>query len=287
VQGECFGFLGPNGAGKTSTMRMLSCMSPRDGGVLEVLGLDPRSEPRRLKSRLGVVAQELNLDLELSVYENLVTYARYFEVPRAERDARARELLALVGLEDRAEDAVDKLSGGMKRRLQIARALVNRPDLVLLDEPTTGLDPQARRVVWDRLRELRRRGATLILTTHYMDEAEQLCDRIAIMDAGRVVHEGSPEATIRAVVGREVLELRAEGAVADDVIALLAPLARGHQRHRDLLVFHADDAEGLAAVVRDAGSRADFLAARRATLEDVFLSLTGRSLREGDPGDPA
>jgi len=284
AQGECFGFLGPNGAGKTSTMRMLSCMSPRDDGVLEVLGLDPSTAPRRLKSRLGVVAQELNLDLELSVRENLVTYARYFEVPRGERDRRASDLLALVGLEDRADDAVDKLSGGMKRRLQIARALVNRPELVLLDEPTTGLDPQARRVVWDRLRELRRAGATLILTTHYMDEAEQLCDRVAIMDAGRVVRDGPPDAMIRAEVGREVLELRVEGPVADDVMALLGPLARGHQRHDDLLVVHADDAEALAALVRESGLAAEFLAARRATLEDVFLSLTGRSLREADPG---
>jgi lipooligosaccharide transport system ATP-binding protein len=261
-------------------MRMLACMSPRDAGELSVLGLDPAREPRRLKGRLGAVAQEANLDLELSVRENLVVYARYFEVPRAERGPRADELLELVGLSERADDEVDRLSGGMRRRLQIARALVNRPELVLLDEPTTGLDPQARRVVWDRLRELRRRGATLVLTTHYMDEAEQLCDRLVIMDEGRIVRAGPPAAMIREEVGREVLELRADDAQARALLELLGPRASGHQRHGDLLVLFTDDADALGTTARDAGHGAEILAARRATLEDVFLHLTGRSLRE-------
>jgi lipooligosaccharide transport system ATP-binding protein len=192
ARGECFGFLGPNGAGKTTTMRMLSCLSPRDAGELTVLGLDPALAPRALKRRLGVVAQDTTLDLELTVRENLLVFARYFDIPRPEARERADEILGLMALSDRADDAVDRLSGGMRRRLQIGRALINRPELLLLDEPTTGLDPQARHAVWERLRLLRSGGATLVLTTHYMDEAAQLCDRLVVMDHGRIVREGRP-----------------------------------------------------------------------------------------------
>jgi lipooligosaccharide transport system ATP-binding protein len=277
---ECFGFLGPNGAGKTTTMRMLACMSPRDGGQLAVLGMDPELRPREIKRRLGVVAQDVNLDLELTVRENLLVYARYFDLPRAEAAARAEELLAFVGLGERAGDAVDRLSGGMRRRLQIARALVNRPRMVLLDEPTTGLDPQARHVVWERLRALKRRGAALVLTTHYMDEAAQLCDRIVIMDGGRIVREGTPAGLVAEEVGREVLELRLAPADIPGLLARLDGRARGHQVEGDLLLLFSDDAEALHAEARATGIGMELQAARRAGLEDVFLALTGRSLRE-------
>ncbi len=261
-------------------MRMLACMSPRDGGELRVLGLDPERHPREIKRRLGVVAQDVNLDLELTVRENLLVYARYFDLPRAEAAARADELLAFVGLAERAGDAVDKLSGGMRRRLQIARALVNRPRMVLLDEPTTGLDPQARHVVWERLRALKKRGAALVLTTHYMDEAAQLCDRLVIMDAGRIVREGTPAGLVAAEVGREVLELRLAPADIPGLLARLDGRARGHQVEGDLLLLFADDAEALHAEARATGVAMELQAARRAGLEDVFLALTGRSLRE-------
>jgi lipooligosaccharide transport system ATP-binding protein len=261
-------------------MRMLACMSPRDGGELSVLGMDPERRPREIKRRLGVVAQDVNLDLELTVRENLLVYARYFDLPRAEAAARAEELLAFVGLSERAEDAVDKLSGGMRRRLQIARALVNRPRMVLLDEPTTGLDPQARHVVWERLRALKRQGAALVLTTHYMDEAAQLCDRIVIMDGGRIVREGTPAGLVAEEVGREVLELRLAPADIPGLLARLDGRARGHQVEGDLLLLFSDDAEALHAEARATGVAMELQAARRAGLEDVFLALTGRSLRE-------
>jgi lipooligosaccharide transport system ATP-binding protein len=277
--GECFGLLGPNGAGKTTTMRMLCCLSPRDAGELEVLGLDPARAPRELKRRIGVVGQEGSLDLELSVRENLLVYARYFAIPGEVAKGRAAELLRLVALEDRADEAVDRLSGGMRRRLQIARALVNRPELVLLDEPTTGLDPQARHVVWERLRALRASGVTVVVTTHYMDEAEQLCDRIVVMDHGRVMREGRPADLIAAEVGREVLELR----VGPEDVARLQGLLDGGLgvlAESDLVQLYGDDAEALHARLREAGVGGRLQAARRATLEDVFLRLTGRLLRE-------
>jgi lipooligosaccharide transport system ATP-binding protein len=277
---ECFGFLGPNGAGKTTTMRLLACLSRRDAGELSVLGMDPDREPRRLKSRIGVVAQEVNLDLELTVRENLLVYARYFDIPRATALARAEELLRFVQLHERADDQVDRLSGGMKRRLQIARALVNEPDLVLLDEPTTGLDPQARHLVWERLRELKRRGTTLILTTHYMEEAAQLCDRLVIMDHGRIVREGTPEALVAGEVGREVLELRIDSERIAPLLAYLDGHARGHQIAGDLLLIFGDDAEELHRLAVASGIPSELNAVRRATLEDVFLALTGRSLRD-------
>ncbi len=279
-RGECFGFLGPNGAGKTTTMRMLACLSSRDAGDLEVLGLDPERSQRELKAHLGVVAQETTLDLELTVLENLVVFARYFDLVGGPAHARARQLLDFVGLGDRADDPVERLSGGMKRRLQVARALVNDPKLVLLDEPTTGLDPQARHVVWERLRALRRAGTTLVLTTHYMDEAAQLCDRLVIMDEGRIARSGTPAELLEEVTGRDVLELRVEPDAVEGVLAALLPRSRGHQLEGTLLLLFADDAERLWAEARHDGVAAELQAARRAGLEDVFLALTGRRLRD-------
>jgi lipooligosaccharide transport system ATP-binding protein len=278
--GECFGFLGPNGAGKTTTMRMLSCLTPRDEGELRVLGIDPDDEPRALKRQLGVVAQDTTLDLELTVRENLMVYARYFDIPRPEAGRRSHELLGMMALTDRADDAVDRLSGGMRRRLQIARALVNRPRLVLLDEPTTGLDPQARHAVWERLRALRRGGATLVLTTHYMDEAAQLCDRLVIMDAGRIVRAGRPADLVAREVGREVLELRLAPADVPVLLEHLGGWTRGHEVDGDLVLLFTDDAEALHAQARLAPVRTRLQAARAAGLEDVFLRLTGRRLRD-------
>jgi lipooligosaccharide transport system ATP-binding protein len=278
--GECFGFLGPNGAGKTTTMRMLACLSPRDAGELRVLGIDPGERPRELKRRLGVVAQDTTLDLELTVRENLLVYARYFDIPRAEAARRASELLGLMALSDREGDEVDRLSGGMRRRLQIARALINRPSLILLDEPTTGLDPQARHAVWERLRALRGAGATLVLTTHYMDEAAQLCDRLVIMDAGRVVRAGRPGDLVAREVGREVLELRVDPAGVGALLAHVDGRARGHEVDGDLVLLFADDAEALHAHARRGPVPVRFQSARPAGLEDVFLRLTGRRLRD-------
>ncbi len=278
--GECFGFLGPNGAGKTTTMRMLSCLALRDAGELEVLGDDPQARPRQVKARLGVVAQELNLDLELTVRENLVVYGRYFALPRHVAAQRADELLEFVRLTDRGDWTVDRLSGGMQRRVQIARALINEPEVVLLDEPTTGLDPQARHLVWDRLRALRRRGVTLVLTTHYMDEAEQLCDRLLVMDHGRILREGRPDQLIADEVGREVLELVPAG----DGSALLAGLSghiRGHSHRGDALLLFTDDAEAVHQLAQAIEPECRRRAIRRATLEDVFLQVTGHDLRDG------
>src|SRR4051812_44577198 len=207
-RGEAFGFLGPNGAGKSSTMRMIGCVSPASGGELRVLGLDPRTDGPRIRARLGVVPQRDTLDEELTVRENLLVYARYFGIPKAAAAAKAEELLEFAQLTERAGSKVEPLSGGMRRRLTIARSLVNDPEILLLDEPTTGLDPQARHVLWDRLFRLKRQGVTLVITTHYMDEAEQLCDRLVVMDHGRIVAEGSPRSLIADYSTREVLELR-------------------------------------------------------------------------------
>ncbi|MGD9570528.1 MAG: ABC transporter ATP-binding protein [Thermoleophilia bacterium] len=278
--GACFGFLGPNGAGKTTTMRMLSCLAPRDAGDLVVLGFDPDREPRALKRQMGVVAQDTTLDLELTVRQNLLVYARYFDIPRDEAARRADELLGLMALSDRGGDPVDRLSGGMRRRLQIARALVNRPRLVLLDEPTTGLDPQARHAVWERLRLLRAGGATLVLTTHYMDEASQLCDRLVIMDKGRIVREGAPADLVAREAGREVLELRVAAADRPALLAAAAGGASGHEVDGDLVLLFTDDAEALHGRIRAAGVPAALQAARPGGLEDVFLRLTGRHLRD-------
>jgi len=280
-RGEVFGFLGPNGAGKTSTMRMVSCTSAPTGGTLRVLGLDPVADGPQIRSRIGVVPQEDNLDTELSVWDNFILYGRYFGLPRPLLRERAEELLEFARLTERRDDRVDPLSGGMKRRLTIARALINDPEMVLLDEPTTGLDPQARHLLWDRLYGLKRRGVTLILTTHYMDEAEQLCDRLVVMDEGRIVDEGSPRQLIERHVTAEVVELR----FADhDAQARALPVAREvadrHEALADRLLLYTDDGEATRAALADRGVDAVTELTRRATLEDVFLALTGRTLVE-------
>ena len=278
TRGEAFGFLGPNGAGKSSTMRMISCVSPPTGGVLSILGMDPRRDGPRIRARLGVCPQLDNLDIELTVRENLTTYARFFGIARAEARRRADELLRFVQLAERANSKVDPLSGGMKRRLTIARALVNEPEVVLLDEPTTGLDPQARHLVWERLFRLRQQGVTLVLTTHYMDEAEQLCDRLVVMDGGRIVAEGSPRALIERYSTREVVELRF---TTDDQAAYADKLAGLGERLEvlpDRILLYVGDGDGAAAEVQRRALHPASVLVRRSSLEDVFLHLTGRTL---------
>jgi lipooligosaccharide transport system ATP-binding protein len=276
--GEAFGFLGPNGAGKTSAMRMIACASPVSAGELRVFGLDPRTHASAIKARLGVVPQADNLDNEITVRENLLMYARYFDIPAAAARSRADALLDFVQLSDRAGSQVEPLSGGMKRRLTIARALVNEPDLVLLDEPTTGLDPQARHLIWERLYRLKRQGATLLLTTHYMDEAEQLCDRLVVMDKGRIVAEGSPRQLIDRHVTREVLELRLSPEVRASLNGRLRAFADRIEQLHDRLQLYTADGEHALEQVRAAGIPIESALVRRASLEDVFLRLTGRTL---------
>jgi lipooligosaccharide transport system ATP-binding protein len=277
ARGESFGFLGPNGAGKSSTMRMIGCVSPRTGGELTVLGLDPERDGPRIRARLGVVPQQDTLDTELTVRENIVIYGRYFGLSRRELQGRAQQLLSFVQLDERANDRVEPLSGGMKRRLTIARALVNEPELLLLDEPTTGLDPQARHALWDRLFRLKQQGVTLVLTTHYMDEAEQLCDRLVIMDRGRIAEEGSPVELIRRLSTREVVELRFPGeAPAVDAAAFDGRVARV-EALPDRVLLYTDDGDALVPVAHEKLHPQSVLV-RRSTLEDVFLRLTGRTL---------
>ncbi len=299
--GEAFAMLGPNGAGKSSTMRMISTISPLTSGSLQVLGRDPATDGAAIRARLGVVAQEDNLDDALTVRENLMVYARYFGLSWREAKARANELLEFARLVDRANSQVGTLSGGMKRRLTIARALVNDPELVLLDEPTTGLDPQARHLLWERLYQLKERGATLLLTTHYMDEAEQLADRLVVMDGGRIVAEGSPSELIAQHVTREVLEVRfadrASGRTPDrtehhepdggdpggGIDAPLTELTRLGLKTEplaDRILIYTDDGESTVAKLINEGLTPTSTLIRRASLEDVFLALTGRSLEE-------
>jgi lipooligosaccharide transport system ATP-binding protein len=281
--GEAFGFLGPNGAGKSTTMRMIGCVSPPTSGSLNIFGMDAAANGRKIRGRLGVVPQLDTLDKELSVMENLVLYGRYFDIPRAECKRRAKELLEFVQLSERADSVVDQLSGGMMRRLSITRSLINKPDLLLLDEPTTGLDPQARHVVWDRLYRLKHDGVTLIITTHYMDEAEQLCDRLVVMDGGRIAATGSPRSLIEQYSTKEVLELR------------FSPNGDGQHHHQilgddpsglgeriemlpDRTLVYADDGEAALAAVHARGVQPTSSLVRRSSLEDVFLHLTGRTL---------
>ncbi len=278
--GESFGFLGPNGAGKTSTMRMIGCVSPVTSGLLRVLGMDPAFDGPRIKARLGVVPQQDTLDMELTVRENLIIYGRYFDLSRAESRRRADELLEFVHLLDRGDDQVEPLSGGMKRRLTIARSLINEPSLLLLDEPTTGLDPQARHLLWDRLYSLKQRGVTLVLTTHYMDEAEQLCDRLVVMDKARIVAEGSPRELIDRYSTREVTELRFGPGVAETLDGRLDGIAERVEHLPDRILLYADDGEAAVAETHARGLRPETVLVRRSTLEDVFLRLTGRSLIE-------
>ncbi|MDP9273520.1 MAG: ABC transporter ATP-binding protein [Chloroflexota bacterium] len=280
LAGEAFGFLGPNGAGKTSTMRMIACSSPISAGELTVIGMDPRTQAAEIKARLGVVPQLDNLDTELTVRENLEMYARYFDIPDAVARQRAAELLEFVQLSERADDQVEPLSGGMKRRLTIARSLINEPELIMADEPTTGLDPQARHLLWERLYRLKQRGATLIITTHYMDEAEQLCDRLVVMDKARIVAEGSPRELIDRYSTRDVLELRFSEAVRASLNGRLTELADRVEELPDRHLLYTDDGEAALERVHQRGIEIDSALVRRATLEDVFLRLTGRSLIE-------
>ena len=276
--GEAFGFLGPNGAGKSSTMRMIGATSPVTEGTLRVLGRDPANDGPEIRARLGVVPQEDALDTQLSLAENLLIYGRYFDLPRKVLRERIGELLDFVQLTDRRDTKVDALSGGMKRRLVIARSLINDPELVLLDEPTTGLDPQARHVLWDRLYRLKQRGVTLVLTTHYMDEAEQLCDRLVIMDAGRIVAEGSPKQLIAAHTSREVVELRFPVGAQEAALDHLDGLADRMEVLPDRVLLSTDDADATLEAVFSRGLSPAGTVTRRSTLEDVFLHLTGRRL---------
>jgi lipooligosaccharide transport system ATP-binding protein len=281
-RGEAFGFLGPNGAGKSSTMRMIGCVSPPSGGELSILGMNPLVDGAAIRARLGVCPQDDTLDIELTVRENLLIYGRYFGLPRSVISERTAKLLEFVQLTERADDQVEPLSGGMKRRLTIARSLINEPEVLILDEPTTGLDPQARHVVWDRLFRLKQQGVTLILTTHYMDEAEQLCDRLVVMDAGKIAAEGSPRELIETYSTPEVLELRfhvsdheqAAEKVADAPSERMEVLA-------DRILLYVANGDTALATVRSLGLEPLTSLVRRSTLEDVFLRLTGRRLDDG------
>jgi lipooligosaccharide transport system ATP-binding protein len=279
-RGEAFGFLGPNGAGKSSTMRMIGCTSPRTDGTLRVFGLDAATHGKQIRARLGVVPQADQLDTELTVVENLVIYGRYFDIPRAECKRRAAELLEFVQLTERAGSKVEPLSGGMKRRVTIARSLINEPELLLLDEPTTGLDPQARHVLWDRLYRLKQQGVTLVLTTHYMDEAEQLCDRLVVMDGGCIVAAGSPRELIEEHSTREVLELRFPAGTNEAAAPGIEGIGERSEVLPDRILVYAHDGEKALAMVHDRGIAPESALVRRSSLEDVFLRLTGRTLVE-------
>ena len=276
--GEALGFLGPNGAGKTSTMKMITTVSPITGGQMQVFGLDPATDGPAIRSRLGVVPQENNLDEELTVAENLYIYGRYHDLSKSEIRSRSADLLEFAQLVEKRDAKVESLSGGMKRRLIIARALINEPDLVILDEPTTGLDPQARHILWDRLYRLKQDGATLIITTHYMDEAEQLCDRLVVMDKGKIVAEGSPAQLIEQFSTREVVELRFPPGGVESGVERLNGLAKRTEALADRLLLYTDDADTLVEDIHHSGVEFDQRLTRRSTLEDVFLHLTGRRL---------
>jgi lipooligosaccharide transport system ATP-binding protein len=277
-RGEAFGFLGPNGAGKSSTMRMIAAVSPVTGGVLRILGMDPAVHGPAIRSRLGVCPQEDTLDNELNVFDNLYIYGRYFGIAKREVRERAEELLDFVQLTEKRDAKVESLSGGMKRRLTIARSLINRPEILLLDEPTTGLDPQARHVLWDRLFRLKQQGVTLVITTHYMDEAEQLCDRLVVMDRGVVAAEGSPLDLIREHSTREVAELRFPVGDHEATAEKVADLGERVEVLPDRLLVYSDNGEHVLEQVHERGLRPIATLVRRSTLEDVFLRLTGRTL---------
>lgn len=280
-RGESFGFLGPNGAGKSSTMKMVAATSPPSAGELRILGLDPVTDGAAIRARLGNCPQQDNLDEEITVEENLYVYGRYFGLPRRVIRERVDELLDFAQLTERRKDKVEPLSGGMKRRLTIARSLINEPEILLLDEPTTGLDPQARHVLWDKLFRLKRQGVTLIITTHYMDEAEQLCDRLVVMDRGRIVAEGSPRSLIGSYSTREVLELRLpldEQADHADAAHLVEGVGERVEALPDRLLVYTDHGDAALEAVHDRGLQPLSAIVRRSTLEDVFLHLTGRTL---------
>lgn len=278
--GEAFGLLGPNGAGKSTTMRMVGAVSTRTSGTLSVLGLDPDRYGPEIRAQLGVVPQSDNLDMELRARENLIVYGRYFGLPARQVAARADELMAFAQLEDKAKAKVDDLSGGMKRRLTIARALINDPRLLLLDEPTTGLDPQARHILWDRLFRLKEQGTTLLLTTHYMDEAEQLCDRLVVVDKGAIMAEGSPASLIRQYSSREVLEVRFGSDRNAEASARLTGIGDRVEVLPDRILIYSDNGEAALVRITELGLDPITSLVRRSSLEDVFLRLTGRSLIE-------
>jgi lipooligosaccharide transport system ATP-binding protein len=259
---------------------MIGCVSPLTSGSLKVFGLETQKAMRQIKQRLGVVPQEANLDEELPVEENLTVYARFFNIPSSIAARRAREWLEFMELTEKRRAKVSELSGGMRRRLLISRAMMNAPDLLILDEPTTGLDPQARHLVWDKLFELKKRGVTQIVTTHYMDEAQELCDRIAIMDQGQIIERGTPQNLIQKHIGREVLEMRVSESEKYKILALSTLLAKGHDSYRDLLMIYSDEAEVALKRIQEMGINTDYALIRRSGLEDVFLKLTGRRLNE-------
>ncbi|MGB8952920.1 MAG: ATP-binding cassette domain-containing protein [Candidatus Aminicenantales bacterium] len=277
-EGECFGFLGPNGAGKTSTVRMIHCVSPVSSGTLMVSGMPAHIDNRAIKKMTGVIPQEITLDIDLTVRENLMVFTKFFDIPRREARERIAELLKFVELEAKKDSKIDQLSTGMKRRLLIARALLNQPRLLIADEPTTGLDPQARHLIWQRLRQLKSQGVTLILTTQYMEEAQQLCDRIVIMHKGRILKEGVPVRMIEEEIGKEVAEIRIGKEQDEQLIASLAPLSCGHERVGDTLYFYCRDGHELRKKLIELDLPNTMY--RPASLEDVFLKLTGRSLIE-------
>ena len=274
-KGEVFGFLGPNGAGKTTTMKMIACVSPKTSGTLTVLGLDPDTAPASIKARLGIVPQETNLDPDFTCFGNLFTYARYFDIPDKVAQKKADELLDFVQLTEKRDVEVEKLSGGMKRRLILARALVNNPDILILDEPTIGLDPQARHLIWEKLRTLQAQGNTIVLTTHYLDEAARLCDRLVIMDNGRILVEGAPADLVRTYGGREIVEVDN----TEEVESCLKSLQIAYEVAGDMIQVATESSRDIAKILLER-CRPEKIITRPATLEDVFLKLTGRKLRE-------
>jgi len=277
-EGECFGFLGPNGAGKTTTVKMIHCVSPVTSGTLIVNGLPANIGNRALKKMTGIIPQEMTLDVDLTVYENLIIFAKFFDIPRREAKKRIAELLKFVELEAKRDCKISELSTGMKRRLLVARALLNHPKLIVADEPTTGLDPQARHLIWQRLRQLKSEGVTLILTTQYMEEAQQLCDRIVVMHQGKILKEGIPSRLVADEIGREVVEVRVPKEEDERIVGQLAEFSSGHERVGDTLYFYCRDGQGLMRKLVELDLH-NYLT-RPATLEDVFLKLTGRSLIE-------
>ncbi len=274
-KGELFGFLGPNGAGKTTTMKMVQCVSPRSGGKLKIFGEDPEFSGRKIRKRIGVVPQETNLDPDLSVFDNLVMYARFFDIPKSDAEKRALSLLEFFELEAKMDTIIEKLSGGMKRRLLLARSLMNNPDLLILDEPTIGLDPQARHHIWEKLLKLRAEGHTIVLTTHYLDEAARLCDRLVIMDHGNILVEGSPDELVRAYIGMDIVETDN----TDEVTRYLNLMDISFEIGGETIQIRTNKPRELADILMDKfqGIR---VITRPGSLEDVFLMLTGRRIRE-------
>lgn len=277
-KGECFGFLGPNGAGKTTTMSMIICYTPITKGNITVFGLDVSRYPRKIKRKIGVIPQETNLDPDLTVFENLMVYARYFNIPRKVASNKVEELLSFVQVSDKRDEVILRLSGGMKRRLLIARALINDPELIILDEPTIGLDPQARHLIWQKLRQLKAHGTTMLLSTHYMEEAAQLCDRLAIMDQGQIIAEGNPKHLITEFVGTEVIEIRSDDQEGNQILDSLKEHEFSFERTADTLYLYSREGGRLVQKIKEV--KDERIVYRPATLEDLFLKLTGRELKE-------